>query len=86
MKIRNSYSRTSDKEPFEVGSDSIDIIAEDGRPLFTIRLTEDGGLRIDSGMICRHKGVGYDDSLVITPVSSNVIQLNKPVYKFPNQG
>lgn len=85
MKIKSSYSRGESVEPMEIG-DSIDIMASDGRPHFTIRFTEDGGLRVSSGMTCRHNGILYDDSLIIAPVSSNVVQINKPVYKMQDRG
>ena len=65
----------------EINVREIDIIADDGRVLFTIFGYSDGGLVISSGGCVKQKGVILDNNLEITPNSVNMITVSRKVYK-----
>lgn len=60
----------------------IDIMAEDRRPLYHLRLSGDGiTLEISTGMVCKVGGVLYGDTLEIIPYATNLLKIRRPVYK-----
>lgn len=72
--------RDGDKTEFEFRGKNIDIIADDNRPLFCIRLLEDGGIEISAGHICKQGDKMLDDIINIRPISSNRIILMRSLY------
>ncbi len=88
MKIQSSFKdslrESVDFDKYEeivvIPHNSIDILSDDGRPLFTIQLKEGGKLQIDSGMTCKHEDVVLDTGISITPVACNVIEVARKVY------
>jgi hypothetical protein len=57
MKIRDSHAVISGSdEEYEMPSCGLDIIAEDGRTMFSISI-RDNVLSVDGGMVCKHKGL-----------------------------
>ena len=48
-------------------SDTVDILTDDGRTLFTLRLSEFGGLEITSGSNCRHADINLSEKMTILP-------------------
>lgn len=81
MKIRDLHATLNgNKEITELPSGGLEIIADDGRPLFSIRL-QDNVLYVSSGMVCKHNGVMLDDSFVISPRAANCVDLVKVEYK-----
>ena len=65
----------------EIEVREIDIIADDGRVLFTVYENPDGGLEISSGGFVKHNDVILDNGLEITPRSSNIFTVSRKVYK-----
>ena len=72
------YIRMSDGTKAEMcpTSEGIEIVAEDGGPLFHIGL-KGGVLEVSSGMICKHKGSMYSEILYVTPRASNLIYVGR---------
>jgi len=82
LRIRDGHAMLNgDKTEYTMDSGSVDIIAEDGRTMFGIRLCKDYSLEIDSGVVCKNGGILHDDAFDIRPISSNRIRLTKPEYK-----
>jgi len=82
MKIRDGYARINgDDTEYDLPSDSLEIIADDGRVLFDINMLKDAiGIDLRSGDVCKHKGEMLDDRFSIQPVASNMIRIIKEKY------
>lgn len=85
MKIIDKYARINGNvTPIDTGSDFIEILGEDDRQLFNVRL-KGNILEVDAGIMCKIKGVDgekiYDSTLLIKPIAGNIVQLIKPEYK-----
>lgn len=81
MKIRDGHATLNgDKTEHEMPSDSVEIIADDGRTLLCVTMQKDGSLRIHAGMVCTHDGKLLDDRLDIRPIASNTIEITRPIY------
>ncbi len=80
MKVRDGHA-TVNGDPTEhtMPSGSVEIIADDGRTLFSIT-EHDGCLNIHAGMVCKHKGEILDDRLMVIPIACNRIEIRRPVY------
>lgn len=65
----------------EINVREIDIIADDGRVLFTVYENADGGLEISSGGCVKHNDVMLDSGIDISPKASNIITVSRKVYK-----
>ena len=70
MLIKDSIEQSA---PVSIESNSLDILAEDGRPLFTINELVDGSIEISTSTVCKYKGKLLDSKLVVIPKSSNCI-------------
>lgn len=82
MKIRDAYATINgDTTEHTMPSGGLDIIADDGKTLFGIRLEKDGTIQINAGHFCKHHGVILDDSIKVTPISSNRIIVERQEYK-----
>jgi hypothetical protein len=82
MKIKNTFpvSETDIVEAvFEDGR--VDIVAEDGRDLYSLRLLEDGTLEVSVSGHVKHGDKILDTTLSIKPKASNLIEISRPVYK-----
>jgi hypothetical protein len=65
---------------YEGKETSFDIAADDGRPLFTIRVSPDGSLEINSGSFVKHGGVMLDGAMLVLPRASNAVTIKREVY------
>lgn len=80
--IRDSFATLNgDDSTVEMPSGGLEIVAEDGRTLFNIRLTPDGVIDISGGSFCKHEGHVFDDRLIIEPRASNTVKIRRPDYK-----
>jgi hypothetical protein len=81
MQIRDSHSSVKgDFSTITMPSGGLDVIGEDGRTLYTIKL--DGGkLSVSAGMVCKVEGVLLDDKLSIAPHSRNSVVIERPNYE-----
>jgi len=78
MKIRDAHAAVSgDKTEYDMPSNGLEIIADDGRTLFSVSLAKDGALRVKAGHICQHYGKFLDDTLKIKPIATNLIELHR---------
>ncbi len=68
-------------DTYELPSGSLEIIAEDGKTLFSIQLTKEGTIKVRGGHDCQHNGATLDDTLIIKPVACNVVELQRPIRK-----
>jgi len=80
--IRDSHA-TINRDPatVEMPSGGLEIIADDGRTLFSLRLTPEGVLDLSAGSFCKHEGKIFDDRLLIAPRSSNCVTVRRPEYE-----
>lgn len=77
MKIIDKY----DKENCtEILSGCLDILSDDGRPLFTINELVDGSIEISTSTVCKYKGKLLDTKLVIIPKSANCVVATRMEY------
>jgi len=60
--------------------DGIEIVADDGRTLFSIRQAE-RGIEVSSAGTCRHGGIVLDSVLTIKPEASNLVLIQKAPFK-----
>ena len=61
---------------------SIDIMAEDGRVLYSLYLTDAGALGVNTdGMVVNHKGIMLDSRIKILPGSAGSIRVEREPYK-----
>lgn len=81
MKIRDSHATLNgDETTHDLPSGGLQIVAGDGRSLYEVILLKTGVLQIRMGMVCRHGGKLLDDTLLIKPVASNVVEIIRPEY------
>jgi len=81
MKIRDSHATLAgDDTEHTMLSESLDIIAEDGKTLFTVRLQSDGSIRIRAGHFCRHGGKVLNDVILISPQACNAAIISRPTH------
>ena len=81
MKIRDTHIRLPHDADHAEYSSGIDIVADDGRTLFSIRMVDKRTIEISAGLVCKQDDVIVDDSFVIRPVSVNRIQIRRILYK-----
>lgn len=63
------------------GIDEIKVMADDGRVLYYISMTNDGELEVSTGAAAKFDGKVKDTTLTILPKGSNRILLTRPDYK-----
>ena len=81
MKVRCSHASVNGNDEItEFSSGGIEIISDDGKRLFQIRV-EDNVLMVAAGDYCKHNGKILDDSFIIKPRAANCIDIVKPEYK-----
>ena len=81
MKIRDSQAQLNgDETCYVMPSKGLEIVADDGRTLFSISL-KDNVLRVDSGAFCKHGGTLLDNEFLIAPHAANCVKLIKKVYE-----
>ena len=81
MKIRDSYDRLNNDADSTVYNQSIDIVADDGRTLFSIRMVNMRTIEVSAGLVCKQEGILIDDVFSIKPVSVKRIQIQRDLYK-----
>lgn len=81
MKIRDAHATHFGVDKvIKMPSGGIDIVADDGRPLFSISI--DGNeLHVDGGMVCKHEEVILDNRFIIKPVAANCVKVIKVPYE-----
>ena len=78
MRIRDAHAAISgDMTEYGIPSNELEIIADDGRTLFSVSLANDGVLRVKAGHICQHYGKFLDDTFKIKPIATNLIELHR---------
>lgn len=84
MKIRDLHATINgNKETFTMPSGGIEIVADDGKTLFSIR-QEGNDLLLSSGQSCKNNGELLRDDFVIKPRASNCVGIIKVKYEVPN--
>ena len=63
------------------GQDEITVFAEDNRPMYNLRVLDDGTLEVQSGMIVKHNGIVLDENITITPKDSRTVTIKRIEYK-----
>lgn len=82
MKLRDAFATIQgDKTEYEMPSNGVVIIADDGQELFSVMMQKDGSIRVSAASPCVHGGVLLDDRLDIRPVASNSINICRPIYR-----
>lgn len=81
MKIRDAHASVNgDFSTTPMPSGGLEIVGDDGRTLFTIKL-QSGALQVTAGMVCKVDGVLLDDKLSIIPHSRNCVFIERPKYE-----
>ena len=81
MKIRDLHARVNNStDVFTMDSGGLEIIADDGQTLFSMRLVGNT-LMLSAGSTCKHSGLLLDDSFVIKPRAANCVDIVKVEYK-----
>lgn len=81
MRIRDCHAtRNGDELIQTMPSGGLEIVGDDGRTLFSVRL-KDGQLQVMAGGVCKHEGKMLDDRISIIPHSSNHVSIVRPVYE-----
>ncbi len=82
MRLRDLHATlSSDTTEYVMPSGGIQIIADDGRSLFDIRLSKEGHIEVSSGHFCKHAGKVLDDYMRIEPRACNLIYIHRNEYK-----
>lgn len=77
MQIRDSHAAVNGVfNTKSMPSGSIDIIANDGNVLFSVRL-KDGQLEISAGGVCKHDGQLLDEGLLVAPRYRNQVFVSR---------
>lgn len=80
MKIRDGHGRFFDKKTeYEITSDALEIIADDGRPLFRIQLEDNGEIEIGAIWVCKHGENLLCDRIEIHPRACNRVVIRRPI-------
>ena len=81
MKIRDAHAVINgDKTEFELPSGGLDVIADDGRPLFHVSLSG-SGIEISANGFCKHKNLVLGTRLSVKPGASNAVYIEREEYK-----
>jgi hypothetical protein len=81
MRVRDSFATLNgDKTETVMPSGGLEIIADDGRTLYSINLNKDGSLRVSVDMVCKHGDVVLDDRPLISPWAANCFNVIRPKY------
>lgn len=81
MKIRDSYAEINgDKEVVEMPSGALDVVADDGRTLFSLHLNG-GVLEVSTGGLCKHGGEVLDSKIALKPKSTNEVAITRDTWK-----
>lgn len=79
IKIRDSMARINGDKSF-IELNGIEIIADDGRELFSIEMDKSGWVDIHCSGFCKHNGKVYDDKVLVSPRASNWIEIKRRLY------
>jgi hypothetical protein len=83
MQIRDgNAAKNGEFQTQKMPSGTLDIIADDGRTLFSLRL-KDGALEVSAGGVCKHDGQLLNEALTIAPRYSNLVTISRVPYN-PN--
>lgn len=81
MKIRDGFATINgDSTVHEFLSDCIEIIADDGRELLSIKLEESGAIYVSCNIVCKHNGVLLDSRPLIKPQAANCFYVIREPY------
>lgn len=80
--VRDSFATLNgDNKVITMPSGGLDVVAEDGRTIFSISL-KGNVLHVDGGTVCKlGDGAVYDDRFMIRPVAGNCVDLVKTKYQ-----
>jgi hypothetical protein len=78
MKIRSSIplDNGGNSEEIDINCDSIDIVNEQGKALFSVRLVG-STLEVSGGDHCKHEGELLGSGITIKPVANNFVKIIK---------
>lgn len=78
MKIKDPYN--PDAEIIEI-TPSIDILADDNRILYSIRLYDNGDLEVMTSNVCKYSGRLLDSPIIVRPRATNYVIISRPEWK-----
>ena len=83
MKIRDSYNhREGNEELIEIASGELEIMGDDNRSLFSIRLSDDGSIEVSANMMTKFNGTLLDNTpIMVIPKGSNQVIIKRPEYE-----
>ena len=77
MKIKETYG----VQELDIEIGSVDIVADDGRTLFTIDVNCDGSIEVHASSTVKHNGVLLDTKIDVSAQGCNWFRLTRQVYK-----
>lgn len=81
MKIRDAHATVNgDKKTHTMPSGGLEIVGDDGRSLYTLKL-KDGQLEVQVGGVVKHGGLVLDDKLGVLPIARNCVLITRSEYK-----
>lgn len=80
MKIKQTYLNEGNKV-INIDHDAIDILADDGRELFSIHQKPDGSIEVSASSTIKHGGAILENLISIEPRCSNVVTIRRREYK-----
>ena len=81
MEVRDSFATlNNDTTIMSMPSGALEIVADDGRTLFYLRVAKDGSLEVSGGDFCKHDGLVLEERISVLPRASNVVYIRKELY------
>ena len=77
MKIVGIIDAMRGGEPMDILGDGVEIVADDGRSLLSIRLHVDGTVELSAQAFCRHAGKDFLGQIIVKPVAANTINIRR---------
>jgi len=79
MKIRDEYAKLNNDHSEQEFS-GIEIIADNGETLYSLKLDDDGVLEIIGGNFCKHNGILLKESICVFPYDNHRIFIQRLPY------
>jgi len=81
MKIRDSFAILTDNQTEYSMPNGIEIVADDGKTLFSLSVDLDGTLEVSSGGgVVKHDTRLLDSGLMVMPRASNVVRIRRALW------
>ena len=81
IKLKATYPVNEDEnKEIVIENNSIDILADDGRTLYSLELNEDGQLTVSTSSTVKVNEKILDSQVIVKPKASNVVKISREEY------